>query len=1025
MVARRGSVVAACSYRRRVPIVSVGVLVRAQILATVLALGLLLVSPAVAAPVRVGSAPRRPAGSRLVGTVASSTRIGITVTLRPRDPAALASYATEVSTPGAGVYRHYLSVAEFRRRFAPTTAQLNAIEASLAAHGLAAGAVSANGLAIPVTATAGALGRAFSLSFQRVALAGGRTAFANNQAPRFAASLASLIQGVVGLNDLSQARPLGLVANSLVAHPAPLALAPATAKGLALSAPVATGGPQPCQDATSTASADDAHTADQLASAYGFSSLYGAGDLGAGQTIALFEVEPYADTDIAAYQSCYATDTSVAGVAVDGGPSGTDAGSGEAALDIEDVIGLAPRAKILVYDAPNDSQGIYDDYDAIVSADVASVISTSWGECEPAEGPTAAEAENTLFEEAAAQGQTVFAAAGDAGSEDCDGAGVGLDTSLEVDDPASQPFVTGVGGTSISALGPPPVQTVWNDECGSGPCGGGGGVSSLWTMPSYQSTAPASLNVINSNSSGSPCRAPAGSYCREVPDVSADADPAGGYLIYYDGGWTGIGGTSAAAPLWAAFAGLANASSRCGGSPIGFANPALYEAAASGYASDFDDVTVGDNDILSANNGLYPAGPGYDMASGLGSPNGSALATALCGGGLSTPRSTAVSVTCSPSMVAPGGATTCTATVSDTAPGAVHRPDGTVSFTATPAGAGSFAGGGSCALISVGTGAGACQISYRPSATGAQAIGAGYSGDDVHAASSSSTFTLTVSAPPAAAAPAPISSPSSGRTYVVGPSAPTNLAVPVVRGTAKAGSTLSCSDGRWTSSPTSYAYRWRRDGVALAGAVDPTYRVQTEDEGTTLRCTVSATNAAGTRGPAISQAVRVPVPVVARCPAAKGSLAGSTLGSTELGMTRTEARAAYLSSSVRSSADVFFFCLTPIGIRVAFPSPGLLSSLSSGQRDQFDDRVIWASSANPHYAIDGVRPGATLAAAEHALPHGNLLAIGDDKWYVAPAGRATAVLGIRAGLVQQVGIAERQLTPTRRAQVKLLASYYS
>ena len=152
-------------------------------------------------------------------------------------------------------------------------------------------------------------------------------------------------------------------------------------------------------------------------------------------------------------------------------------------------------------------------------------------------------------------------------------------------------------------------------------------------MPSYQSGAPGSLNVINSSSSASPCQAGTGSYCREVPDVSADADPATGYSIYWDGQWIGIGGTSAAAPLWAAFTALANASSGCNGTPIGFANPALYKAAASSYSSDFGDITSGNNDITGTNGGKFTAGTGYDMASGLGTPIGSALAATLCGGG--------------------------------------------------------------------------------------------------------------------------------------------------------------------------------------------------------------------------------------------------------------------------------------------------------------------------------------------------------------------------------------------------------
>ena len=128
-----------------------------------------------------------------------------------------------------------------------------------------------------------------------------------------------------------------------------------------------------------------------------------------------------------------------------------------------------------------------------------------------------------------------------------------------------------------------------------------------------------------------PCGAAVGSYCREVPDVSADADPYTGYVIDYDGSWTGIGGTSAAAPLWAAFMALTDASSSCGGKPVGFANPALYGVAGgASYTSAFQDITVGNNDYTESNSGLYPAGAGYDMASGLGTPDAAVLAPLLC-----------------------------------------------------------------------------------------------------------------------------------------------------------------------------------------------------------------------------------------------------------------------------------------------------------------------------------------------------------------------------------------------------------
>jgi len=597
----------------------------ALISACALALTLAAASPADAA-VRLGAAPAVPAGSRIAGPLVASTPMRVTVTLQPQDPAGLSAFASEVSTPGSPLYRDYITPAQFAQRFGATSDEVQAVESSLRDHGLNPGPVSPNSLSIPVTATAGELSQAFSTSFSRIALSSGRTAIVNQQAPSLDAGIASDVQSVLGLDTLTAAKPL------LVRAHAASALAPQPKPH------VVTGGPQPCPAATQAATNQGGLTDDQIASAYGLSGLYqsggaaGAPDEGAGQTVAILELEPYDPSDVAAYEQCYGVNALIANVEVDNG-AGSGAGSGEAALDIENVIGLAPQARIAVYEGPNQGTGPYDTFSQIISGRVAQVLSASWGQCEPLDGQIAAE--NTLFQEAAAQGMTILSASGDDGSEDC----YPVPPTLQVDDPASQPFVTGVGGTSLTenSSGTRLAETVWND----GPAVGasGGGVSTFWGMPGYQSGAPSFLHVINANSSGTPCTASSGD-CREVPDVSADGDPATGYMIYWNGsntggpgapvGWQAVGGTSGAAPAWAAMIALTNASARCGGVPIGFANPALYHAAATAYSSDFNDVTSGNNDMTGLNAGMFPAGSGYDMATGLGTPNAAALAATMC-----------------------------------------------------------------------------------------------------------------------------------------------------------------------------------------------------------------------------------------------------------------------------------------------------------------------------------------------------------------------------------------------------------
>jgi subtilase family serine protease len=581
------------------------------------------------AAMRVGRPPRLPAGAVPGSSLPSSAPLDVDVVLTPRDPAALTAFARAVTTVGSPVQGRFLRPGEFATRFGAAPSAIATVTAALRAAGLRPERVSSNGLSIPVRATEGAISKAFATGFRQYRLRDDRTVFANTAAPLVPASAAPDVQAVVGLDNLAVPVP---ALSPAPAGPAPAG--PATTQAAADRAKPQGGdsGPQACPTADSKAASDDAETTDQVAAAYGFPDVYGEGDLGSGVTVALYELQGYGSKDIAAYQSCYGTDSSVTAVDVDGG-SGRDSGVGEADVDIEQVVGLAPGANVLVYEGPNTDTGAYDTYNAIVSADDAHVVSTSWGLCETEEGSEAADAEDVLFEEAAAQGQGIFAAAGDQGSEDCVSSGYS-DGFLAVDDPSSQPFVTGVGGTSWVAAGTPPDETAWNDgpTCCWG--AGGGGISTFWTMPSYQSDS-AVAGVLSPYSSSAPCRATAPADCRESPDVSALAGPYP-YLQYVSGHWGAWGGTSLAAPLWAALTALADDSSACTGRNVGFANPALYQAAAS-EPSAFNDVTTGNNDLTGDNGGLYPAGTGYDMATGLGTPNAGPLVDALCAASAPSP----------------------------------------------------------------------------------------------------------------------------------------------------------------------------------------------------------------------------------------------------------------------------------------------------------------------------------------------------------------------------------------------------
>jgi hypothetical protein len=586
--------------------------------------------------VRIGAAPRLPAGASPAGVVDANSTVHVTVALTPRNPSALAAYAQGVSTPGSPDYHDYLTVSQFAQRFGATPQQQATVADSLRAEGLSPGAASPNGLSLDITATAGTLQSALETKLERYTVPGGHRVFANTAPPAVPAPAEPLIQGIVGLDSASTPTPSGLVKRRA-------ARVMLRSHVLTRSQSAAPGESAACPQAADSGG----YTAQQIAGAYGFSGLYGAGDGGAGQTIALFELEPYDSADVQAYQSCYGTSAPVSTVAVDGG-AGSGSGSGEAALDIEEVIGLAPKASVLVYEGPNAGNGAYDTYSAMVTQDRAHVISTSWGMCEAQQWSGALQAENTLFQEAAAQGQSVFAAAGDSGADDC-GSGAGA----AVDDPASQPYVTGVGGTTMHPTPTSPTESVWNSSWGGVSGAGGGGASSVWGMPSYQSgiVAPQVATACGASQTS----------CREVPDVTADADVNTGYAIVYQGGWSEFGGTSAAVPTWAALAALADGWSGCT-APIGFANPGLYAAAQHAYSATFNDVTSGNNSFDGVSG--FAAGPGYDMASGLGSPKGSALAAALCGApppSAQTPGTTSQPPAGSTTTAATGAPSTTTA----------------------------------------------------------------------------------------------------------------------------------------------------------------------------------------------------------------------------------------------------------------------------------------------------------------------------------------------------------------------------
>ena len=276
-------------------------------------------------------------------------------------------------------------------------------------------------------------------------------------------------------------------------------------------------------------------------------------------------------------------------------------------------------SSVEVYTAPNSIAQILPMVDRMTTTAASTdtyIVSDSWGLCEDSLPPSFLQAESDELQLAAAAGLSFYAASGDSGSSACKPQQPS-NTKLVVDDPASQPFVTGVGGTALhSANGAD--STTWKL--------GGGGISRNWSQPSYQSGNPH-----RSYDNGVKCGNPTG-FCRQVPDIALDAQPNTGYIIECTSTasgcprgipWFPVGGTSGGAPLMAAITADANTYSLShGGQRMGFANPLLYSD-----PSLFWDITQGANSINGS--GLYKAGVGYDPATGLGSPKADALAIAL------------------------------------------------------------------------------------------------------------------------------------------------------------------------------------------------------------------------------------------------------------------------------------------------------------------------------------------------------------------------------------------------------------
>jgi kumamolisin len=524
-------------------------------------------------------------GARVVGDADGEEKIDVTIYVRPRafvPPGAL-QQAQELPPQ----LRTYATAQQMKDIFGADQADLDKVDQWATTQGLHVEEKNASARSVKVSGTTRDISKAFGVELKLNEHPAGR--YRGRTGPIYIPrDLQGIVEAVFGLDNRKVGRPYVRKAHPIPSH---------------------------------GAKRQQPFVAPQLASLYNFPAAFD----GSGQCVGILVLNgQLASTGIEAaggydragvklyFDSLKIPMPEIVDVVVHGPGNkpgdGTDRNdvTGEVLLDIQVAGTLAPRAKFVMYFTEFTERGWVDAVVAAVtdSTNNPSVLSISYGNPEDADGISlwtraAIRKVNEAFRQAALRGLTICCASGDDGSSD-----QVQDNRAHVDFPASSPAVLGCGGTRLEVTRTGTSETVWNDGPGSA---GGGGVSTLFPLPSYQQ----SVNPPRSANTGHRIG-------RVVPDVSGLADPETGLLIVGpSGGFEGpIGGTSATAPMWAALIARLN---QAMGKPVGFLNSILYKFMPSGVL----------RDITSGDNGAYSATPGFDACTGLGSPNGAALLSAL------------------------------------------------------------------------------------------------------------------------------------------------------------------------------------------------------------------------------------------------------------------------------------------------------------------------------------------------------------------------------------------------------------
>lgn len=520
------------------------------------------------------------------GRLAATNELYLTIGLPLSNERGLDDLIHQLYDPQSTNYHHFISTAEFADRFGPTPEQYAQVQAFAVSNGFRIESTCANRLVLNVTARTADVENAFGIKLHTYRHpTENREFFAPDSEPSVPLGLP-----VVAVHGLDNARP----ARHMPVHPAHLPV-----RNLSGSAP------------------QGLYLGNDFRNAY----VPGTALTGAGQKVGLLEISGYYAIDITNYEKLIGVTNMIPLTNVPLGSRGSTLnynGDVEVSLDIEMAIAMAPQLSgVVVYEAKQSSSGGYNFtqlLNQMASDNSCKQISSSvaWGG-----GPTT----NVDYplKQMAAQGQSFFQASGD--SDAYTGSNQ-LDNPNSPVEPVDCPNLTSVGGTTLTMNGAGASrasETVWNYNSygpGSANIGSSGGVSSYYTIPAWQ----ANLNLTTNQGSTTH---------RNIPDVAMVGDEI--YVTEGNGTNTGVAGTSCAAPLWAGLCALMNQQVAAGGgTSLGFLNPALYSLATDPvtYASCFNDITTGNN-IGTNTPGLYAATSGFDLASGLGTPNGTNLVNAL------------------------------------------------------------------------------------------------------------------------------------------------------------------------------------------------------------------------------------------------------------------------------------------------------------------------------------------------------------------------------------------------------------